>query len=246
MGTQIHATENYRRVVELVQGGVIGPVREVHVWVSRAWGLQSREAAERNKDIVFVTIGPEFRPPSLRNPDWDLWLGPAPPRPFNDVYFPGPKWYRWWDFGSGTMSDLGSHWNDLPFWALKLDAPLTIDRRGTAAASGNRSSQHVRNIQYGARGDHAGGEAHLAPGREKPELWKQKGIPQWDSGVLFIGDKGMLLADYAKHLLLPEEKFKDFQRPKPSIPPASAIMRNGFTPAKPAHQQLVASTTAAR
>ena len=58
-------------------------------------------------------------PPGL---DWDLWLGPAPERPFHDVYFPGPKWYRWWDFGSGTMSDLGSHWNDLPFWALKLRA----------------------------------------------------------------------------------------------------------------------------
>ena len=52
--------------------------------------------------------------------DWDLWLGPAPERPFHNVYFPGPKWYRWWDFGNGTMSDLGSHWNDLPFWALKL------------------------------------------------------------------------------------------------------------------------------
>ena len=59
--------------------------------------------------------------------DWDLWIGPAPFRPFNDVYFPGPKWYRWWDFGNGTMSDLGSHRNDLPWWALKLDAPLTIE-----------------------------------------------------------------------------------------------------------------------
>ena len=46
--------------------------------------------------------------------DWDLWLGPAPARPFNNIYVPGPKWYRWWDFGSGTMSDLGSHWVDLP------------------------------------------------------------------------------------------------------------------------------------
>ena len=59
--------------------------------------------------------------------DWDLWIGPAPHRPFHSVYFPGPKWYRWWDFGNGTMSDLGSHWNDLPFWALDLDAPTSIE-----------------------------------------------------------------------------------------------------------------------
>ncbi|MEZ6072894.1 MAG: hypothetical protein R3C10_22180 [Pirellulales bacterium] len=50
------------------------------------------------------------------------WLGPAPQRPFNSVYVPGPKWYRWWDFGNGTMSDLGSHWIDLPFWALETAA----------------------------------------------------------------------------------------------------------------------------
>ena len=118
MGTQIHAQPNYRRVVELVQGGAIGAVRECHVWVSRAWGLQSKEAAERNHDIVFATGRPAEAqtPPEYLN--WDLFLGPAVERPFHEVYFPGPKWYRWWDFGSGTMSDLGSHWNDLPFWAL--------------------------------------------------------------------------------------------------------------------------------
>src|SRR4051794_1227340 len=76
MGIQIHATDNYRRVVELVQSGIIGPVREAHVWVSRAWGLQSEEAAKRNKDIVFVDRRPADAmtpPPTL---DWDLWLGP--------------------------------------------------------------------------------------------------------------------------------------------------------------------------
>ena len=59
MGIQIHATENYRRVVELVQSGAIGPVHEVHVWVSRAWGCQDEEAAKRNKDIVFVSERPK-------------------------------------------------------------------------------------------------------------------------------------------------------------------------------------------
>ena len=129
MGIQIHATENYRRVVELVRSGAIGAISEVHVWVSRAWGWQSDEDAKKHGDIVSVRDRPKQAMPVPAGLDWELWLGPAPERPFHSVYVPGPKWYRWWDFGNGTMSDLGSHWNDLPFWALNLDAPLTIELR---------------------------------------------------------------------------------------------------------------------
>ena len=95
MGIQIHSSENYRRVVELIQTGAIGKVREAHVWVSRAWGRQSAEAAKRNGDIVNVTERPKEAMPVPATLDWDLWLGPAPARPFHEVYFPGPKWYRW-------------------------------------------------------------------------------------------------------------------------------------------------------
>ena len=115
MGTQIHAGSNYRRVVELVQSGAIGEVTECHVWVGRAWGRQSKDDATKHRDIVFAQERPATSDPILRELSWDLWLGPAPRRAFNNVYFPGPKWYRWWDFGNGTMSDLGSHWVDLPF-----------------------------------------------------------------------------------------------------------------------------------
>ena len=55
-------------------------------------------------------------------------------------------------------------------------------------------------------------------GEEKPEIWKEGGIPQWGSGHLFIGDKGMLLSDYGKHLLLPEKDFADFEPPEPFLP----------------------------
>ncbi|MDQ1257397.1 MAG: Gfo/Idh/MocA family oxidoreductase, partial [Candidatus Hydrogenedentes bacterium] len=89
MGTQIHAEDNYRRVVELIQTGAIGPVTEVHVWVSRAWGWQSEEEAKKAKDIVFVQQRPETTDEIPKGLDWDLWLGPAPKRPFNNVYFPG-------------------------------------------------------------------------------------------------------------------------------------------------------------
>ncbi len=219
MGTQIHAGDNYRRVVELIQSGAIGPVRETHVWVSRAWGWQpSREESERHKDIVFV----QERPSKVETPpaelDWDLWLGPAPARPFNSVYVPGPKWYRWWDFGNGTMSDLGSHWIDLPFWALKLDHPLTIEAAGPAPHREIAPASMQARYEYGRRGELPPVSVTWYQGTNKPTIWQEKEIPQWGNGVLFMGDDGMVLSDYSKHVLLPEEKFADFQPPEPWIP----------------------------
>jgi len=218
MGTQVHAGSNYRRVVELVQSGAIGPVREAHVWVSRAWGWQSEADAASNKDIVSVRERPTGASPVPAGVDWDLWLGPAPERPFHEVYFPGPKWYRWWDFGSGTMSDLGSHWNDLPFWALKLDAPHTIAASGPPPHPEIAPASMSATYDYAARGDMPAVKLTWHQGSEKPAIWKEGRIPQWANGVLFIGDKGMLLSDYGKHTLLPEADFKDFPRPAPSIP----------------------------
>jgi len=232
MGTQIHAGDNYRRVVELVQSGAIGPVREVHVWVGRAWGWQSPEDAKAAGDIVSVQSRPAGADPVPAGLDWDLWLGPAPERPFNNVYFPGPKWYRWWDFGNGTMSDLGSHWIDLPFWALDLKAPLSIEASGPLPHPELAPASMQVKYQYGPRDNVPVGwfdstlELGTAPaleltwyqGKNKPALWEQKQIPQWDSGVLFIGDNGMLLSDYGKYVLLPEEKFANFTQPQPYIP----------------------------
>lgn len=218
MGTQIHSTNNYRRVVELIQSGAIGPVREAHAWVSRSWGLQSEADAKKFGDIIFVEKRPAEKmtpPPDL---EWDLWLGPAPERPYHDIYFPGPRWYRWWDFGSGTMSDLGSHWNDLPFWALKLDAPQTIEAFGPPADAELAPASMSAQYTYGPRGEMPACTLTWYQGTHKPEIWTEKKIPQWASGVLFIGDDGMLLSDYGKHVLLPEEKFASFTPPAPFIP----------------------------
>jgi len=217
MGIQIHAGENYRQVVELVQAGAIGPVREAHVWVSRAWGLQSAEAAKRNNDIVFAGDRPASADAVPAGLDWDLWLGPASERPFSNVYFPGPKWYRWWDFGNGTMSDLGSHWNDLPFWALKLESPLTVEAAGPPPHAEIAPATMSATYEYGPRGDMPAVKLTWYQGEMRPEIWKSKGIPQWDSGCVFIGDKGMLLSDYGRYLLLPEKDFAGYQRPAPTI-----------------------------
>ncbi len=220
MGTQIHASDNYRRVVELVQAGAIGPVTEAHVWVNRAWGWQSAEEAKKHGDIVFVQERPQEAQPVPAGLDWDLWLGPAPERPFHEVYFPGPKWYRWWDFGNGTMSDLGSHWIDLPFWALNLKHPASIEASGPPPHPEIAPASMQVQYEYAARGEMPPLTLTWYQGTHKPQIWHDGGIPQWGSGVLFVGRNGMLLADYGKHVLLPESKFEGYERPQPSIPPS--------------------------
>ena len=222
MGTQIHAGANFRRVVELVEAGAIGKISECHVWTSRAWGYQTEEEAKANKDIIYTPDTPKKGMPIPPGVDWDLWIGPAPYRDFHEYYFPGPRWYRWWDFGNGTMSDLGSHRNDLPFWALKLDAPLTIEAGGPHKPHHDIAPASMwARYTYGARGE------NLPPltltwyqGSEKPKLWRDGKIPAWKEGCLFVGEGGMILADYGKNILLPEKEFQGYERPKPSIPPS--------------------------
>ena len=135
MGNQGHASAARRTIKEILMTGVIGPVHEVHVWADRAWGLQDAASAEKfDKPHGFyngIQIVDRFKEemPVPPNNHWDLWLGPAPARPFHATYFPGPRWYRWWDFGNGTMSDLGSHDNDVPFTVLDIKQPLTIEAK---------------------------------------------------------------------------------------------------------------------
>ncbi len=219
MGTQMHASANYHRVVELIQAGAIGPVHEVHVWVSRAWGRQSEEEAKKHdRGGLWTWERPKetMKVPSWL--DWDLWLGPAPVRPYHDrVYVPGPNWYRWWDFGNGTMSDLGSHRIDLPFWALQLDAPRSIEPDGTMPHAELAPATMRVTYEYGPRGNLPPVKLSWYQGLRKPELWEAKKVPQYADGVLFIGAQGMLIADYRQHKLLPEAKFADFKRPPQSI-----------------------------
>ncbi len=224
MGIQIHAGENYRRVVELVRSGAVGPIAEAHVWVGRAWGRHaSPEDAKRQGDIVSVMERPTEAEPVPAGLDWDLWLGPAPARPFHGVYFPGPRWYRWWDFGNGTMSDLGSHWNDLPFWALELDAPTSIEGFGPPPHPEIAPASMRAVYEYPARTLASGATRPAVTltwhqGTERPPQVREGTVPDWGSGCLFVGTKGMILADYGRHVLLPETEFEGFERPEPSIP----------------------------
>jgi hypothetical protein len=116
------------------------------------------------------------------------------------------------------MSDLGSHWIDLPFWALKLHAPSTIEASGPTPHPEIAPASMKAKYEYKASGEQPELTLTWYQGVMKPEILIRGEIPAWPSGVLFVGDKGMLLADYGKHVLLPEEKFKDFTRPPESIP----------------------------
>ncbi len=203
MGTQIHASDNYRRVVELVQANAVGPIRACHVWVARAWGGGDR---------------PQETPPVPPHLHWDLWLGPAPARPYHPAYVPGPSWYKWWDFGGGTLPDLGSHWNDLPFWALRLRHPTAVEADGPPVHAETAPAAMAARWDFPVRGDMPPVRLHWYQGGRKPELLAQRRVPDWDNGVLFVGERGMILSNYTRHVLLPEQDFAGYRRPEQSIP----------------------------
>jgi predicted dehydrogenase len=217
MGIQIHAGDNYRRVVELIQAGAIGPVGEVHVWCGKSWG-----GGKRPK-------GSESVPAGL---DWDLWLGPAPLRPFydgadqsgNGVYHP-INWRRWWDFGGGTLADEACHHMDLPFWALGLRAPTTVSAEGPPVHPETAARWLIVRYEFPARAERPPVRLTWYDGGKRPDLFPQGKLPAWGDGTLFVGTKGMLLADYARHVLLPEKHFADYKKPPRTIPASAGHYR---------------------
>ncbi|MFW6169012.1 MAG: Gfo/Idh/MocA family protein [Planctomycetota bacterium] len=203
LGTQIHARDNYRRVVELIQAGAIGPVRRVEVTFPGGLGGQDR---------------PEETPPVPEGLNWDLWLGPAPYRPYHPTYVPG-SWRAWWDFANGTLGDFGCHYMDLPYWALKLKYPSVIEAEGPAPHPETAAPVLTVTYQFPARDDLPPVTMTWRNGKgNKSPIFEEKQVPDWGASVLFVGQEGMLLANYSKHRLLPESKFADFQRPEPTIP----------------------------
>jgi predicted dehydrogenase len=202
LGTQIHAQPNYRRVVELVQSGAVGAVREVHVWVGKVWGGTAR---------------PKETPPVPTGLHYDLWQGPVRDRPYHPshVHY---SWRVWWDYGGGTLADFGCHFLDLPFWALKLHHPSTVAAEGPPVHPDGTPEWLIVRYEFPARGEQPPVKLTWYHGDKRPKVLPEAEREAYGNGVLFVGDKGQLLADYGKHKLLPEEKFAGFVRPKPFIP----------------------------
>ncbi len=208
MGTQIHATENYRRVVELVQSGAIGEVSEVHVWCGR----------QGNK----IGTRPEGTDPVPENLNWDLWLGAAPSRPFNKHYVSGGcmVWEQYWDFGNGCLGDMGSHLIDLPYWALKLRRPISVEAEGSELREETYPEWLKVRWEHPAAAGRPAVNLFWYDGIQRPPSPEGHDLSKWGIGVMFVGDKGKLLADYGKRILLPEGDYKEYQAVEPWIAPS--------------------------
>jgi predicted dehydrogenase len=210
MGNQGHATEGSRLTNEWIQAGIIGPVREVHVWSDRAGRLWKQGIGR-----------PADSPPVPSSLDWNLWLGPIRERPYHPAYAP-VSWRGWWDFGTGALGDMGCHIIDHPVWALGLGPPDAVEARTTLDGSflnGDKPNDETYPVaaiiyyDFPARGEqpavrmtwYDGGLMPAAPagmpaGRSLP-----------DNGVLYIGTKGSMF--HSSHggmpQLLPRELHDD-------------------------------------
>jgi predicted dehydrogenase len=219
MGNQGHSGEGIRLICEWIWDGAIGPVREVHAWTNRPVWQQGMGR-------------PEDTPPVPEGLDWDLWLGPAPVRPYHPAYHPF-SWRAWLDFGCGALGDMACHILDPAFWALKLKYPVSVE--GCLSHRVLKIWERYENTEtypdasivrykFPARAGmpevkviwYDGGMMPARP--EELEPGRQMGDE--DGGVLFIGDKGKLMCGcYGRNpRLIPESKMEAYKRPDRSLP----------------------------
>ncbi len=206
MGTQYHQHASYLRTVELIKSGAIGAVSEVHVITDRPGGWW-KQGLNRPK----ATQGP---PDHI---EWDLWLGPAPQRPYHKAYVPF-RWRGWWDFGCGAIGDMAIHLMDPAVWALDLGGhPVTVSTEGPEPLSESGPTWMKATFEFGTRGSLPPCKLHWYEGTAKPAETIRAELPM--NGSLFIGEKGRIAVEHGKKaVLLPKETFKGFKDPKPFLP----------------------------
>ncbi len=214
MGNQGNSGEGIRQTCEWIWDGAIGEVTEVHTWTNRPIWPQG---LERPKETPST-------PPTMY---WDLFVGPAPWRPYHPSYTPW-NWRAWWDYGTGALGDMGCHIVDPVFWALKLGQPTTINGSSTQVNTESAPVAEVVHYEFPDRGKvgkiklppvkmtwYDGG---LLPPRPE-ELTHGRIMGDRSGGALFIGTKGKLMTGaYGRNpILLPDDLNNDYKRPEPSI-----------------------------
>ncbi|MCA8950080.1 MAG: Gfo/Idh/MocA family oxidoreductase [Planctomycetes bacterium] len=220
MGNQGTCLDGFRTAAECVRAGVIGEVREVHVWTNRpVWP----QAIPRPEHVDAI-------PKTLR---WDLWLGPAPWRPYaagnEGTGFNGYAPFNWrgfWDFGTGALGDMACHVANLPFFALELDAPEWIEAETSERNDETYPQSSTIRYRFPARGARGPVDLTWYDGGRKPAPEKLPGVDFHIGGFLLIGSEGSLYSptDYGERFELhPKEKFADFQNPEPSLPRSPGI-----------------------
>ncbi len=216
MGIQGHSMEGSRLTCEWIWAGLIGEVREVEAWCSLSyypWGHASWSSqwSDRPKDTPSLPSGL----------DWDLWIGPAPMRPYHRAYHPR-TWRCFWDFGSGMMGDRGAHTLDSVYWALKLGAPTSVE----ATSCGNTAEVHplsaIVTFQFPARQGFPPLKLTWYEGTRPPrpaELEDDRRVPA-EGGVFFKGAKGTIMADVygGSPRIIPESKMREVKLPPKSLP----------------------------
>ena len=210
MGNQGHSKNDVREFCELIWAGAIGPVREAHIWTDRPiWPQGIKRPIEVHEVPAHI--------------DWDLFLGPAPYRPFNkDAYHPF-KWRGWWDFGTGALGDMACHLMDPAFWALKLGHADSVEAESFGGTSETAPNWAIIRYQFPARGDMPPVKIVWYDGGKKPSnellgLAPDKKSP--DNGSLFIGDKGKLTCETygEKPRFTPDSKVQEFPKPPQTLP----------------------------
>ena len=221
MGNQGHSGEGVRLICEWIRDGAIGAVRKVHAWTNRPVWPQSVEVGR-----------PTDKPKAPASLDWDLWIGPAAMRPYHPTYHPG-TWRAWCDFGTGSLGDLGCHIMDPAFWALKLKYPVSAEGcistywKGLWKKTDPKNEQFPRSTivryKFPARGDMppvklTWWDGGMMPPRPE-QLEKGRRMGDSDGGMLFIGDKGVLMCGcYGRSpRLIPETRMKAYKRPAKTI-----------------------------
>ncbi len=212
MGNFGRSSEGHRLTVEWLNDGAIGTVREVHAWS----GSPQRFARPQREPSTVKPAG--F--------NWDLWLGPRAERPYSSQYTPF-TWRSFWDFGNGTMPDMGLHHFDPAFNALNLDAPLTIETTASQIDRERSVGAHLTTYRYGAQGNRGpitvfwydGGIRPPVPLGVDPDDARQR-LGEGENGLLVVGDKGALTAPGWSGMprLLPLDLHFAYKRPEKTLP----------------------------
>ncbi len=216
MGIQGHSGEGIRLVVEWVRAGLIGEIREVDAWCDLSyypWGhaYWSSKWGERPADAPVLPTGLA----------WDLWIGPAPFRPYHPAYHP-MVWRCWWDFGVGMMGDRGAHTLDAAVWALGLDAPETVEATSLGLNPETHPLSAVVTYRFPARGGRPPVKLTWYEGTRAPRpeaLEDGRKMPE-EGGLVFKGTKGLVMCGVYgdSPRLVPESLMRDAKRPERSIP----------------------------
>ena len=205
MGHNGNATEGTRMTVEMIRAGVIGDIKEIHTWTNRPIWPQGIE-----RPLV---------EPTPTNLNWDLWLGPAPERPYNHIYHPF-NWRGWVDFGTGALGDMGCHIINASYWALNLGYPDSVEA-GCWFNGETYPDWSIIRYQFPANNDRPAVKMFWYDGGKLPERPKELEADRQfalGGGTLWIGDKGkMITATSQAPRLIPESKMKDFVKPPQTI-----------------------------